>query len=152
HPFTAPIWTTGLAVLLFSQRLKAYRMIGFSYLVMLVVFILLKGKNYYLAPIYPVLLAAGAIPVENGIQRAQQNWLKPVIVVLLLVAGAWSIPWVVPIVPIDIFIAYMNKTPLKAPRTEYSHMRAALPQNYADQFGWEEIVATTAQAWSRLAP
>jgi hypothetical protein len=45
----------------------------------------------------------------------------------------------------------MNKTPLKAPRTEYSHLRASLPQNYADQFGWEEIVATTAQAWSRLS-
>jgi hypothetical protein len=152
HPFTAPIWITGLVVLVFSPRLKAYRAIGFSYLVMLTLFIVLKGKNYYLAPIYPVLLAAGAIEVENGIQRARQNWLKPVIVVLLLVAGAWSIPWVVPIVPIDIFIAYMNKTPLKAPRTEYSHMRASLPQNYADQFGWEEIVATTAQAWSRLAP
>jgi hypothetical protein len=27
-----------------------------------------------------------------------------------------------------------------------------LPQHYADQFGWEEMAATTAQAWSRLAP
>jgi hypothetical protein len=152
HPFTAPIWITGLVVLLFSSRLKAYRMIGLSYLVMLILFIVMKGKNYYLAPIYPVLLAAGAIEIERAIQHTGRNWLKPVIVSLLLVAGAWSIPWVVPIVPIDIFIAYMNKTPLKAPRTEYSHLRASLPQNYADQFGWEEIVATTAQAWSRLSP
>jgi len=120
--------------------------------VMLTLFIVMKGKNYYLAPIYPVLLAAGAIKIESGIQHTQRGWLKPVIVVLLLAAGTWSIPWVIPVLPIERFIVYMNKTPLKAPRTEHSHMRAALPQNYADQFGWEEIVATTAQAWSRLAP
>ncbi|HLQ49983.1 MAG TPA: glycosyltransferase family 39 protein [Terriglobales bacterium] len=152
HPFTAPIWITGLVAFLFSPRLKPYRMFGFCYLVMLTLFIVMKGKNYYLAPIYPVLLAAGAIKIESGIQHAQRGWLKPVIVVLLLAAGTWSIPWVVPVLPIERFIVYMNKTPLKAPRTEHSHMRAALPQNYADQFGWEEIVATTAQAWSWLAP
>jgi hypothetical protein len=54
--------------------------------------------------------------------------------------------------PVDTFIAYMNLTPLKTPRTEYSHMRAILPQSYADQFGWEEIAATTNQAWQRLTP
>ena len=35
---------------------------------------------------------------------------------------------------------------------EHSHARAILPQWYADQFGWEEIVAETAQAWNRLDP
>jgi hypothetical protein len=35
---------------------------------------------------------------------------------------------------------------------EYQHRRAALPQWYADQFGWNEIVAETAQAWNQLAP
>jgi hypothetical protein len=35
---------------------------------------------------------------------------------------------------------------------EYQHQRAALPQWYADQFGWNEIVAETAQAWNQLSP
>jgi hypothetical protein len=46
----------------------------------------------------------------------------------------------------------MHYLPLKPPRTEHSHDRAVLPQHYADQFGWEEIVAETAVAWNRLAP
>ena len=33
---------------------------------------------------------------------------------------------------------------------EHSHARAALPQWYADQFGWQEIVAETALAWNRI--
>jgi hypothetical protein len=35
---------------------------------------------------------------------------------------------------------------------EHSHERAALPQWYADQFGWKEIVDETAVAWNQLNP
>ncbi len=33
---------------------------------------------------------------------------------------------------------------------EHDHARAALPQWYADQFGWQEIVDETAVAWNRI--
>jgi hypothetical protein len=46
----------------------------------------------------------------------------------------------------------MNKLPFKVPRSEHSHMRAVLPQHYADQFGWEEIVAKVNEAFQRLTP
>lgn len=152
HPLTAPIWLSGLLALLFSARLKDYRLLGWSYLVTFIAIVVLKGKNYYLAPIYPMLFAAGAITLESGIARARQAWLRPVIIGLLLAGGAWFAPLVVPILPIDRFITYMDTLPFKVPRTEHSHMSAALPQHYADQFGWEEMTAMTAQAWGRLKP
>ncbi|HEV7745088.1 MAG TPA: glycosyltransferase family 39 protein [Pyrinomonadaceae bacterium] len=152
HPLTAPIWIAGLIALLFSQRLKNFRFLGWCYLISFAAFVVLKGKNYYLGPIYPMLFAAGAIILENGIERIRQGWLKPVTLILLLACGAWFAPLVVPILPIDRFIAYMGTLPFKVPRTEHSHMSAALPQHYADQFGWEEMTALTAQAWSRLKP
>ena len=152
HPLTAPIWIAGLFALLLSPRLKNYRFLGWCYLISFTAFVVLKGKNYYLAPVYPVLFAAGAITLENGIERVRQGWLKPAILVLLLAGGAWFAPIVVPILPIDRFIAYLDTLPFKVPRTEHSHMSAALPQHYADQFGWEEMTAMTAQAWSRIKP
>ena len=42
-----------------------YRILGWAYVVMLITFIVLKGKNYYLAPAYPILFAAGAIAFER---------------------------------------------------------------------------------------
>ncbi|MGC1227982.1 MAG: glycosyltransferase family 39 protein, partial [Candidatus Sulfotelmatobacter sp.] len=59
-PLTAPIWLAGLLALLFSARFKPYRFLGWCYLVCFSVMFVLHGKNYYLAPIYPMLLAAGA--------------------------------------------------------------------------------------------
>ncbi|HEY6120822.1 MAG TPA: glycosyltransferase family 39 protein, partial [Pyrinomonadaceae bacterium] len=172
HPLTAAIWITGFVGLLSSKRLKQYRFLGWCYLVCFAAFVLLKGKNYYLAPIYPMLLAAGAVMIENGIERARHgffvrqavslptqpnslryaSWLKPAIIVLLLAGGAWFAPLIVPILSVDHFVTYMNSLPFKLPRSEHSHERAVLPQHYADQFGWEEMTAVAAQAWSRLKP
>jgi dolichyl-phosphate-mannose-protein mannosyltransferase len=150
HPFTAPVWITGVIALLVTRRFRPYRLLGWAYLAALTVFIVLKGKNYYLMPIYPVLLAAGAVVIESGIERSRQRWLKPVLIAILLAGGAVLAPLAMPVLKVDQFIAYMNKLPIKVPRTEHSHAAAVLPQHYADQFGWEEIVAKIADAWSRI--
>ena len=125
-PLTAPIWITGLIALFFSQRLKIYRVLGWSYLVCYTVFFVLHGKNYYLAPIYPMLLAAGAVTIENAFDRPRLTWMKPAIVVVLLAAGAHLAPVVVPVLSPDRFIAYMKYLPMKLPVMEHSHERAVL--------------------------
>src|SRR5437763_1880671 len=158
-PITAPIWIAGLIAFLFWSPLKSYRVLGWSYLVCYTTFFLLHGKNYYLAPIYPMLLAAGAVGIESALSRtgatARQrrlSWLKPVIVLILLASGTHLAPIVVPVLSPEKFLAYTKTLPFKLPVMEHSHARAALPQWYADQFGWSEIVAETAVAWSQLSP
>jgi dolichyl-phosphate-mannose-protein mannosyltransferase len=152
HPILAPIWITGVLALLFSSRLKPYRFLGWCYLATFAIFVILKGKSYYLAPIYPAFLAAGAVVIESFIARSRQVWLKPVLVALVLAGGAWLAPVVMPVLPVDKFISYMDHLPFKVPRSEHSHMRATLPQHFADEFGWEEIVGTVNQAYNRLSP
>ena len=152
HPFTAPIWIAGLIAFLIHPRLKQYRVLGISYLVSYAIFFGLHGKIYYLAPIYPMLLAAGAVITESGLTGPKLKWLKPAIVVVLLISGARVAPMVVPVLSPDGFLAYMKHLPVKPPVMEHSHARVPLPQWYADQFGWNEIVAETAVAWNQLAP
>jgi hypothetical protein len=152
HPLAAPIWIAGLAALFFSARLRPYRFLGWTYVVCYAVLFGLHGKNYYLAPVYPMLLAAGAVVIESALDRPIGAWLKPAIVVILLAAGAYLAPVTVPVFSPDHFLAYTKHLPFKLPVMEYQHRRAALPQWYADQFGWNEIVAETAQAWNQLAP
>jgi 4-amino-4-deoxy-L-arabinose transferase-like glycosyltransferase len=152
NPLTAPIWLAGLLALLFSTRLKPYRALGWCYLVCYAVFFALHGKNYYLAPVYPMLLAAGAVVIESGINRPRLSWLKRAIIITLLVSGAHLAPVVIPIFSPERFLAYAKTLPFKLPVMEHAHERAAFPQWYADQFGWQEIVAETAVAWNRLTP
>jgi len=150
HPVNAILWITGVIALLVAPRFRPYRFLGWAYLIAFATFVALKGKGYYLGPIYPVYLAAGAVVIDDGIDRIRQGWLKPAIATLLVIAGAWLAPIVVPILPADQFIAYMDKLPFKVPRNEHSHERAALPQHYSDQFGWDEIVSGVLVAWNRI--
>ena len=151
HPILAPVWISGVFAFLFSARLKPYRFLGWCYLAAFAVFVVLHGKNYYLAPIYPVYLAAGAMVIESYIARLRQVWLKPALIVVILAGGAWLAPVVMPVLPVEQFIFYTEKLPFKVPRSEHGHMRAVLPQHFADQFGWEEIVAEVNQAYTKLS-
>jgi hypothetical protein len=163
NPLTAPIWITGLIALLFSSRLRPYRVLGWSYLVCYSVFFVLHGKNYYLAPIYPVLLAAGAVVIASALSGAGtlarqtlgltcRVWIQSAVIGVLVASGVHLSPIVIPILSPEEFIAYTRYLPFKLPVMEHSHERATLPQWYADQFGWNEIVAETAVAWNRLSP
>jgi hypothetical protein len=152
HPLLAPIWITGVLAFFFSARLKPYRFFGWCYLVTFTAFVVLKGKNYYLGPIYPVFMAVGAVVIEDFIEHRRQVWMKPAILVLLLAGGAWLAPIVMPVLSVDQFIAYMAKLPFAIPRSEHSHMRALLPQHYADQFGWREMVDEVNLAYNKLSP
>lgn len=152
HPFTAPVWIAGLLAFFFSARLRPYRFLGWTYVVCYAALFALHGKNYYLSPVYPMLLAAGAMTVESWLDRPIGAWLKPAIAIVLLASGARLAPIAVPILSPDRFIAYMKTLPFKLPVMEHSHARAALPQWYSDQFGWQEIVDETAVAWSQIPP
>ncbi len=155
NPLTAPIWLVGFFALLFSMRLKPYRALGWCYVVCYTAFFVLHGKNYYLAPVYPMLLASGAVVIESAIHRAGNvsphcQGLKLAIVVVLLASGAHLAPVVVPVLSPDGFLAYTKYLPFKLPVMEHSHARVALPQWYSDQFGWKEIADEAAVAWNRI--
>ncbi len=150
-PISTPIWLIGLFALLFSQRLKPYRLLGWTYLVCYGVLFTLHGKNYYLGPVYPMLLAAGAVVIDASISQ-KWKWLRLAIATILLASGIHILPITVPVLSPEHFLSYTKTLPFKLPVMEHAHARAALPQWYADQFGWNEIVAETAVAWNRLTP
>ena len=59
NPVTVPIWIAGLYFLFFKPEGKRFRMIGWMYLIPLVILLIARGRPYYLAPAYPMLLAVG---------------------------------------------------------------------------------------------
>ena len=148
NPATFPLWFGGLIWLLASPQGRRYRVIAFAYLIALVEFILMHGKNYYLAGAYPMLFAAGGVAFERMF-AVRLRWLKPAIVILMIAAAGILAPVVLPILSPAKLLAYMHAIHFDVPRTETSHT-AALPQYFADQFGWEEMVQSLARVNNSL--
>ena len=78
------------------------------------------------------------------------SWIRWAYASIILACGLWLMPISVPVLSVDSYLNYQEKLPFKVPKSEYSHERAALPQVYADQFGWTEIVQATVQAWNQV--
>lgn len=145
------LWLPGLGWLLFSRDGRPYRALGWAWVVMLATFVILRGKIYYLAPAYPMLLAAGALLLERWAGGPRRNWLKPASVVLFLVTGAVGAPFVLPILPVETYLRYAEFMHFQPPRTE-SFRLGKLQQQYADMFGWPEMAQVVARAYNQLSP
>ncbi len=152
HPVLLPIWLGGLAWLFFGARGK-YRLLGSTFVVFFVLLFGLKGKNYYLAPIYPMLLAAGGVALESALQRNRvtrdRRWRKAAVLVLIVVASAITAPMALPILPPAQYVAYERALGFAPPKTEVGH-RGPLPQHFGDRFGWPELVAEVARIYHAL--
>ncbi len=152
-PIAGPVWLCGVFALLFWKPLRPYRVLGWSYLVSYLAIYLQHGKNYYLAPVYPMLFAAGAVALDSWLGPSRVTaWIKPVFAAVIFINGVYLIPIVVPVLSPERFLAYTKTLPFKLPVNEHSHTRAALPQWYSDQFGWKEISDETVLAWNRIPP
>jgi hypothetical protein len=150
NPATLPLWLGGLLWLLVARDGRRYRILGLAYLITLAEFMILHGKHYYFAPVYPMLFAAGGVACEQFC-AVRFKWAKPVLAAAMLGLAALLAPTILPILPPERLVAYMKAIHFEPPRTETSHT-AALPQLFADQFGWEEMVRSVARAYSGLSP
>ena len=149
-PLNFPIWLAGLAYLFFGREGKRFRALGWVFLVVLVTTMALHGKDYYSAPAYPMLLAAGVVAIERA--ASSRRWLKPAAVVALVAGTVPMVPMMIPILPLETYIQYQETLHLAPPATEKSHLRSPLPQYYSDDLGWQQMTAAVASAYYRLTP
>ena len=148
---SAPIWLLGLYYYFFDRKGKDLRFLGWMYLAVFALMVFQKAKVYYLTPIYPLLLAAGAVFVENLARRRSLRWLKPATAALILASGLIFAPLAVPLLPLKSFFKYQEITGFK-PRQEERSQLGILPQHYADMFCWEEMADTVARIYQGFSP
>jgi hypothetical protein len=151
NPIAFPLWFGGLLWLLFSAKARPYRVLAWTYVAAFAIFVALKGKHYYLAPSYPMLVAAGSVFLEDIAERMRRPWIVAAYGGLIVASGAVLAPLALPILPPDQLPAYMQAIHVEPPRTERSHT-AALPQTFADQFGWQEMADSVADVYKSLPP
>lgn len=169
NPLLAPLWVGGVVWLFFSRKGKPYRVLGWCFLVVLFTLIAMKAKNYYVTPVYPMLFAAGAIGLEgltglslgysagkavDGVKRVRNLhlvWIRYVYVILLLLGGAMLAPFCVPVLSPENFLKYEARLGFKPPEIEHQE-NGPLPQWYADEFGWDEMVREVARVYHSLPP
>lgn len=151
-PITFPVWIAGVWYFLGDKEGKRFRFLGVCYIVLLILMIYLKAKDYYLVPIYPMLLAGGATFWEQLIEKIRLlRFVGNIYLVLIVGLTVIVSPVVLPILPIDRLIGYQETIGFKPPKAEVSH-DSPIQQIFSDQFGWQEMVEKTADVYNNLSP
>jgi hypothetical protein len=158
HPVALPVWLAGLVWFLFGREGKRYRFLGYAYLIVLAIFIAMQGKSYYALPAYTMLMAGGGVALERwlanpGEARAPwRGWLRVALPATLVLGGLITVPFGAPILPVDTFLRYSQALPYANSVKTERDATAALPQLYADMFGWDAMAAKIARLYHELPP
>jgi 4-amino-4-deoxy-L-arabinose transferase-like glycosyltransferase len=145
-PVTLPLWLGGLGFLLAAHAARPFRPLGIVFLALLIVFAVMRAKSYFLAPAYPMLLAAGAVALSRS--RVGRRALVPYAVAVAATAIV-MIPVATPALGPAASARMFGGIGAGAVRQEKSPV-TELPQYLADRYGWPEMVATIASAYHAL--
>ncbi|MGB7264054.1 MAG: glycosyltransferase family 39 protein [Terracidiphilus sp.] len=144
----APLWIGGVVWLMLARKAREWRFVGLTFLVFLAMMMAMHAKNYYLAPIYPVLFAAGAVALG---ELARRRWPTIVYAAFLgEVLCTASGPIVLTVLPPD---KYQALTSIYGPqKVNFDKFTGPLPQILSDRFGWPQMVEGFAKRYDALPP
>jgi 4-amino-4-deoxy-L-arabinose transferase-like glycosyltransferase len=138
NPVTVPLWCAGLWYLFGTEAGKQFRMLGWMYAIPLVLFLAAHGRDYYLTPAYPMLMAAGAVWGEGWIATLSPRGRKIALRVTrnVLIAGTLFVfAVIIPVAPIN---------------SGWWRMADAVNDSFNMQIGWPDLAKTVAQVRDSL--
>ncbi len=151
HPLNFVLLLLGLWFFFISGRGKPYRLFGWMYLAFLTVLLMRNGKPYYAATIYPLMLAGGAVFLEQLLTKARRSWPAFAVVSVFAIGGAALAPMTLPALPVETFLRYQDFVLGGPPGSSENKEVGPLPQHYADMFGNEELAALVAEVYHELS-
>jgi hypothetical protein len=134
NPATVPLWCAGLWYLFAVPDGKRYRLLGWMYVVPLLAYLVAKGRDYYLAPAYPMLLAAGAVWGEQWLcsLSTRSAWrVRRITWRTLAVAGFATAAVTLPVAPLN--------------SAWWRVADQMMGGNFNSQIGWPDVVETVAK-------
>jgi Dolichyl-phosphate-mannose-protein mannosyltransferase len=149
NPLTLPLWLAGLYYF-FTQVGKPYRVFGWAFVILYVLFTISRAKLYFLAPAYPMLFAAGSLMVERFVSKPRWGWLKPTYISLLVLVTLLLAAVAMPIIPPSIYGRVTAIVGGNAGVKVENRATGVLPQQLADRFGWDTMTATVAHVYHSL--
>ena len=136
-----PLVLAGLWFYFFSSRGKQFRMVGWMYIVALLLFGAAKGRTYYMYPAYPMVWAAGVVWIEERLAAIQARRRARAI---------WTIAWTV--IASGVILTIVFYLPLAPLNSRWWQTASALQETYLGEIGWPELVQETARIRDSLAP
>jgi hypothetical protein len=138
NPFSLPLWTLGLSLCLFGASMKRFRTLGWMFIVTFVLLLINRGRSYYTAPAYVMLLAAGAVGFEAWLEK--RAW-KTHCLGYGLLWGAQAIGAV---------IGIMLMKPVAPINSPLWDVTSSINEEVVEMVGWQDLTAQVAEIYRSI--
>jgi hypothetical protein len=128
-----PLWLAGLYFYLFSPKGGRFRTLGWMYLIPLALFVIAKGRGYYLAAAYPMLYAGGSVLGEHWLASMRRSWA----------IAFRALAWTALLADIVFFGAFL--LPVGQINSRWWNVANQIQGDYREELGWQELTQTVAQ-------
>lgn len=145
----------GALALVAWTPLRPYRAAGWACVFAFLLLLALHGKAYYIGPIYPTLLAAGAAWLER-LGSAPAPRIRPAfrwaVAVLMAFQGLIGLPVALPLLSRPATARYIVALGADWALGTNRGGSDLLPQDFADQTGWRHQARALARVYHSLPP
>jgi hypothetical protein len=141
----APLWFAGLIAPFLVRELRPARILAIAFIVAAAATFAAHGKEYYLFPAYPAVLAAGAVAAARLNRWVRLAWLA-----LALASFAPIAPVVLPILDPMRLRGYLDKTGFAPAPDQRAAVGAPITEIFSDEFGGRELEAAVAGIYQKL--
>jgi hypothetical protein len=142
------IWLPGLFIILFLRREKKHRFISYTFILVLSVILLARGKSYYTLGAYPMLMVAGGYVLEKYLNK-RLVYINYFILLIALSLSLMALPLELPYASFEKVKKYCDPQTGIPQRWEDGKLYP-VPQDYADMTGWKELAGIVAKAYNQL--
>src|SRR5258708_13915794 len=116
-----------------------YRLFGWASVLLFFIFMIQNAKDYFLAPVYPLLFAAGTAGVDQSILGGRLSWIHSrAYAACLVILGLIIAPLTIPMLPVATEVAYLQALGGPGANSE-KFATGVLPQYFPARFGWQEM-------------
>jgi len=146
------IWLAGLIMLLFVKAEKKFKVFAHIFLIVLFLFLILKGKPYYTLGVYAMLFAFGGYCMEKYL-TGKLNPVKYTLLIFAIISAILTLPFGLPVLPqkqMEKFCAFNSRYITSEPMRGEANIFYPLPQDYMDMTGWKETAVLVFQAYTKL--
>lgn len=141
----------GVIAMAMRREWTQYKLVAWTAVATFVLFILLRGKPYYVGPIYPVLFGAGAAALDRIRAPRWRVGVQWGAAAFMVVYTAVLFPLGLPVLAPEALERYLIAIRMQeAASTTNVGNRERIPQDYADMLNWEEQVAEVARVYQGL--
>ena len=145
--------TIGALVAFFSiKSFKPYRFVGICFAVIMLLFALMRAKDYYAVGIFPVMMAFGSVCFDKILKKNLRLIIFPALILLNLAVFIATLKFVYPLLsPAEIRQNADSFEKMGLLRWE-DGKNHNLPQDFADMIGWKEMAEKSLAAYKILPP